>query len=126
MAIAPRNVIKHTSGPKKRESTVSPDGSPLLAVPLRFTCVKHPELRFLVGGEVITDEYHRQIAVRGGEFRRFANTQFLATTQAEADFCQSDPDIFEEPAEGQVWKSGDGFLTRNETAWDHYQTKNAS
>ncbi|HSE45008.1 MAG TPA: hypothetical protein VLA89_06735 [Gemmatimonadales bacterium] len=66
--------------------------------PVVFRCIRFPELRFMVGGEVILDELARHRSMRRGTWKAFHNTQYVATTAEEVEFCRSKKGvIYEEP-----------------------------
>ena len=140
VALATETLVRTTtrSGEKLKAKKINPSSR---VEPVVFRSVQHPELMFMTGGEVIVNGYGQQRIARPGEWKRFVNTMFIATTAEELDYCRSQSHIFEEPPipetakdefgnldrdndPRQEWVDEEtGFRTHNHALWNAYMKK---
>lgn len=95
-----------------------------LPKPIHFTCVKAPNLRFMLGAVDRQDRWGKRLPGRTGKWFQFYNGHFQATTEAQAAYCRARAFIYEEPEDGPVYEHPTrGFATRNKECWTAFLTK---
>lgn len=119
--------IPKSDGIEERIPNVDLRKNAELEKPIHFVCPSRGNHAFTLGTVERRDRWGKTVAGRRGKTFRFKNGHFFAKTQAEADYCQKQPFIFEEPTEGYVHTYPEyGVATRNPEAFQAYLTKYAS